>query len=609
MTDGSTGSFATYFSELGSVPESTSTMDVDQPAAVEMETCRHDQEAPLEQKMQEAQWQVTDALDALRQLSEGIRIITRQMKNSHEEFQLQETSEEEKQDGSLECFRARSWSDSCSLQSCTSDDERRLSDLSRQLEGTLGADLMGLSHAAQMLGENSRMVSHEASLLTQDVHLAQETCQEAKKRANKAESAVKILYTKQKRLIGELEKSKKERGVLKRQVVALLKENEDLKKQNEVVRALELHVAGALHAHERQLALKQSKQQDENTEDGSRNVATVRIECPPHDETKAEVTCVEDHFATKDETEEKALSDVETSVKASENNGRKEADNSAVPNGSAQVPVPEKQKRSTGRVGFGGSIGFGGFGMRRSSSWRAAKPKTEKKPSVELEKTVDTESTDDQEIDPALITPTNSDDDPDPLEQPNSSGLKDSGEDSLSSQPKAHLMNQGVSTTEGHQRTRSVSPSPTERSGLVKGFFHIGSKDRASKVVRKPLLQLDEDSLDPTESSNDCPSTSVTSPGSESNFAQNSLPLECNTARRPPRSLAGVKAGHVSPYAFEALQTPSKSMLDDRVFRSLAIPGEIMTSPRRKTPKSISPQSCPPEIAQIYAEMSELHEC
>jgi hypothetical protein len=50
-------------------------------------------------------------------------------------------------------------------------------------------------------------------------------------------------------------------------------------------------------------------------------------------------------------------------------------------------------------------------------------------------------------------------------------------------------------------------------------------------------------------------------------------------------------------------------LLDDRVIRSLAIPSVDDTPKKVFKPIPVLPTCCPPEIAQIYAEIGRLHEC
>ena len=296
------------------------------------------------------------------------------MKNAHEVFNAEDQSPEEQSseaDKNVEIQRERSWSDSAStIQSFANDDERRLSEISRRLEGTLGADLMALAHAAQMVGENSRMASQEASQSVKDVHMAQQSILDAEKRANKAENAVRIMYKKQNELISQLEKTKKERNVLKRQVKALLQEKSVNQEQDKVVRALELHVAKALQAHEYHLSLQHAKRKEKD----SRNVATVRLECPSQDEGvtgKVDAEVDEEHIsATQEMSESKA-----TAVKSEKLVDIAAEKTVKLPHSEASTQKPQAVSLR-GSVGFGSAIGFGGFGMPSSFCMMKQKPES-----------------------------------------------------------------------------------------------------------------------------------------------------------------------------------------------------------------------------------------
>lgn len=605
MTDSTTGSFAAYFNQDNERELLLQTpMEVERPMSIVSSVSRDDQEVPTERQVQVAQWQATDALDALRQLLEGILIITRQMKSIHNDFQGEEPQFEQ------EC---QSWSDSCSIQSCTSDDERRLSDLSRQLEGDLGAGLMGLSHAAQMLGESSRMASDEASFLMRDVRVAQGTCEEAQKRASKAESAVKILYKKQKALTSELEKSKHERNVLKRQVKALLKEKSVLKEQTEAVRVLELHVVSALQAHE--LALQQSKRDAEPTEDVSPNIATVRLECTPQDETtfgNVAPEYDEQHFVVSSETTESkvrvASPNCETFVEIAKEKSAKETDTGTVAKEQAPVSATETQEK-LGRVGFGGAIGFAGpFGVKKPA-W-LSKQKSQPKLTAVRKKTIDVTHEAEQDRESVLITQRNSVDElevhgVDASSQEAVITDECSRDTTMSPANLSIVSDNTMSSFATSNHPASVTPSPTDRSTLMKSFFRGGDKPKGT--VKKPLLHLDEDSVDPAERSHDCISTSESAPSFESTSVANTP--TCGAP--PPKSLACDTNAPVSPFLhdFAFSQASPTDVLDDRVFRSLAIPLMVDTPMKIVKPIPVLSPYCPPEIAQIYAEMGQLHEC
>jgi len=639
-TCSSIGSFATYISHEASSDRTISPTQTDEQVMSVTPVVSDMEEVPLEHQVQQAQYKATDALDALRQLSEGIRIITRQMKSAHDVFQGEEQSPEEED---TEIQRERSWSDSCStIQSCTSDDDRRLSDLSQQLEGTLGADLLGLAHAAQMVGENSRMVSQEASQSVRDVLMAQQSVEDAEKRATKAENVVRIMYKKQKELIGQLEQTKKERNILKRQVKALLQEKSVMKEQDKVVRALELHVVSALHAHEQQLALQHAKRREENRSEDSGNVATVRLECPTYEDEhvagKAEPQVHEEHLrATSQESAES-----KDTVAAAADNSEKFVDvaEQSTAKKPPEKPAPKQKPAPVSRgLGFGSSMGFvGGLGLRprKKTNTKSGgfdfmasvteKPRDLKKApekSVELkasEKKVETKE-DNQVQKPALISPTNSVDDE--VEQGSSEKTistdvdKDDSamEEEASATAKTSITTDSISPC---NQASLISPSPTESSTLMKGFFNRSNKEqrRVSRPVgvgKKPLLQLDDQSVDATEGSHDYTATSETAPASLST-AESVFSSDGNLDPAPPKSLSCDTSGQISPFLHEFATGTSTTVLDDKAFRSLAIPSFVSRTPRKQPADtfSLTSPTVPPElaeIAEIYAEIGQLHEC
>lgn len=619
------GSFAAYLSdnnkyytpehEHPSMPTTPVVSDID------------DQE---EEPLHEAQYPATNAVKALEQLTEGIRIITRQMKQAH----AQQDSSEEESDEDMP--RERTWSDGCStIQSCTSQDESRLASILNQLEGTLGANLMSLAHAAQMVGENSRMASQEASESVKDVHLAQELIQQAHERANRAESAVRIMYKKQKELIGQLEQAKKERNVLKRQVKALLQEKSVLKEQAHVARALELHVVSALQAHEKQLALQHAKRTDEKDQPG--NVATVRLECTaPDDDAEAldEKLVHEEHFGIDPKQDEKSSEQLESA------DGEKFVDVVAekaetTQDVKAATQGPVKQTASSVGLGLSHAIGFvGGIGLRSQGSSRTKKEKSRGLEATirKLEESKGNANTSKKNMDkgeemreePTLISPTNS------VENDHGGEAEATREEILLPPSSANrdisIATDGISPC---NEANLISPSPTETSAFHrKGFFHRSAKEHRSNkeqrptkaialALKKPLLHLDDSSIDVTEGSPDYTSTSETVPLSDtttSSTASKKLTCDVCVDDAPPKSLSCSTTDQVSPFTHDYATGSATSVWDDHAFRSLAVPSFVAPSARGHVDEKVPLESptCPPELAEIaaiYAEIGQLHEC
>jgi len=235
-------------------------------------------------------------MDALIQLAEGVRIVTRQMKQqqkySPEEYNYDhsietnfEEEEEEELTTELPPLRSRTFSSSetttasFSSSILPSDDDKQLNDITQSLDGTgFGADLVGLSLTANMINERVRLATNEASILTEDMTSANRTTNDALDQSQKAIQTAKKKYKENKRLKSQLEYLKLERKVLCREVKTLRKENNYLKnlehesKRQEILLALEQHIHGALQIHEQQLLpISKSNCTSQNT---------VRIESP-----------------------------------------------------------------------------------------------------------------------------------------------------------------------------------------------------------------------------------------------------------------------------------------------------------------------------------------
>ncbi|KAI2488971.1 hypothetical protein MHU86_25634 [Fragilaria crotonensis] len=198
-------------------------------------------------------------LEALRLLAEGVRIVTRQMKQQH--FNDDNDSVTSGTSDTTTPMRGRTFSNgTVSVCSFVSDDDKRIDDLTQSLDGIVGADLLGLSQAAQMVNEHARLASQEASILTDDMALAAVAAQDALERAVKAEKAAMRLHRENVALQHQLDQLMVDRKVLAKEIKSIRRDNALLKqyqqdsKRQEMMLALEHHVRGALLVHEKQLA-------------------------------------------------------------------------------------------------------------------------------------------------------------------------------------------------------------------------------------------------------------------------------------------------------------------------------------------------------------------
>ena len=299
------------------------------------------------------------ALEALRQLAEGVCIITRQMKQQH--FSDDNDSVASGASDGTQPLRTRSYSSGTVVSVCSvlSEDDIRLNGLSQSLEGIVGADLLGLSQAAQMLNEHARLASHEASILTDDITIATRTVDSALERSIKAEKAVMRLYRENINLQNQLDNLMIERKVLAREIKSMRKENITLKqfqqdcKRQEMMLALEQHVRGALIVHEQQLATanrnKQIEFQDQTEEAAAAAAAaaekadTAPEETQPNQSTKLPET----------QTEPRSVNEVDDAS----NKMARELDNVAT------SKKQEQPKPATHSLGFGGA-GLAGYGYK-----------------------------------------------------------------------------------------------------------------------------------------------------------------------------------------------------------------------------------------------------
>ena len=222
-------------------------------------------------------------LQCLLNLSEGVRIVTKQMK-------YQEISSEQSDMDEQENVILRTWSSTSRCPSFASEDDRRLSDLTSSPR--IGADLMSLSHAASMIGVHARLSWEEASVLTTDVTELHTTTSQATQRALKAEKGLHKLYKVTHDMKQQMVVMKVEKKVLVKEVRLLRKSiaaHEATKKEetrNNMLSALESYVAGILKFHEttlKQAVHSKAEQQQlyhalesatSNDDDGSVMVAT-----------------------------------------------------------------------------------------------------------------------------------------------------------------------------------------------------------------------------------------------------------------------------------------------------------------------------------------------
>ena len=212
----------------------------------------------IELEMEQRKHQET--LRALRNLREGVRIITKQLKHqeSTDDDMLPDTA-----------VRSRTWSGggASSVYSYASHDDRRLSDLT--CSPSIGGDLLQLSQAASMVGEHARLSSEEATVLTTDVAQLHTAAIQATQRADAAETMLRKVYIVAQDLKQQLSVVKMEKKLLVREVKHLrqwqaeheAKEHEGTR--NGMLSEFETYVVGALQLHETTLKQAHTKAEQE----------------------------------------------------------------------------------------------------------------------------------------------------------------------------------------------------------------------------------------------------------------------------------------------------------------------------------------------------------
>lgn len=175
-------------------------------------------------ELEEARRDAEVSAHALENLVEGMRAIKRILERT--------TSEQDTSPGN------------------TDEDFKRIHELSEQLHGVLGSDLMGLANAANMIREHTRLAAVETSDLIADVHAARAEAQESAIRAKQAKKVGRQLLNENIDLRGQVKRLTQERKALVKEVKSLRQDAEETRKFDSW-RLLEQHVLGSMAIHER----------------------------------------------------------------------------------------------------------------------------------------------------------------------------------------------------------------------------------------------------------------------------------------------------------------------------------------------------------------------
>jgi hypothetical protein len=188
----------------------------------------------LDQRLlvEEAQRDARQSAEALEHLIEGVRIVKRMLERSTSDNSYKSPTAAAEANGDR-----------------FAEEAYHLSELSKNLHGVLGSDLLGLVNAADMVREHAKLAATEASVLVQDVHSAHEAAASAKKHAQRAEKVSRKLYNENLALRQETAQLRRERHVLVKEVKALRGEAEETRKFD-TWRLLEEHLLDSMALHE-----------------------------------------------------------------------------------------------------------------------------------------------------------------------------------------------------------------------------------------------------------------------------------------------------------------------------------------------------------------------
>jgi hypothetical protein len=138
----------------------------------------------------------------------------------------------------------------CGTASCHfSKDSHRMWELSNQLVGILGSNLLGLYNAASMVRDRATLQSEENVILLRELHHVQQLCLEAHLWAEQADTINVRLYNEKQTLVRQVQQLQAERRILVKECKTLRQVVEDTRKFD-TWRLLEEHVLDSVAIHE-----------------------------------------------------------------------------------------------------------------------------------------------------------------------------------------------------------------------------------------------------------------------------------------------------------------------------------------------------------------------
>ena len=189
----------------------------------------------LQEEREMALLEAEEMRNALSDVMESVRILTRQIRTRH--LQALESSHESDETRSEKRIYP-------SIADYLSQDSKRLSELisSNSILSSVGIDLMALSHSCRMVEENSIHISQEATASIRDLQNLNDTLSVVQERCSAVECCAKRLHKKNKKLTHIVSRNDKEKKLLVKEIKRLRRENQTRKEWDEqIIDSFEVH--------------------------------------------------------------------------------------------------------------------------------------------------------------------------------------------------------------------------------------------------------------------------------------------------------------------------------------------------------------------------------
>lgn len=171
----------------------------------------------------QARWDAEQSGEALNHLSEGIRAVKRILERfAYGEGDIQESLKK---------------------------DIQQVHELSSRLYGVLGSDLLALINAADTIRDHSRLAFQETAEVVTDLNKARLQAEESSLQAKQSRKVGRKLLEDNLELKGEIERLRREKRLLVKEVKTLREEAAETRKFDSW-RLLEQHVLGSIAVHE-----------------------------------------------------------------------------------------------------------------------------------------------------------------------------------------------------------------------------------------------------------------------------------------------------------------------------------------------------------------------